>query len=101
MFCTKCGKEILDTAAVCVGCGCPVKSIKVHEDKWNSGTMAALVIGSVLMPLIGIIFGAIGLNQDAKKEQATLLLVISLSIVFITVVVFFSYAHRYQAHIFY
>ena len=25
MFCKKCGKEILDEAVICVGCGCPVE----------------------------------------------------------------------------
>lgn len=98
MFCTKCGKEILDTAVVCVGCGCPVKSQKAHEEKWSSGTMAALVIGSVLIPLIGIIFGVLSLNKPERKRQGKILLVISLSMALIAVVALFSFAHWYKSN---
>ncbi len=93
MFCTKCGKEILDMAAVCVGCGCPVKSTKVPEGKWSSGAMVALVIGSVLMPLIGIVFGVIGLNRIEKKQQGKLLLGIALLTILLEVIVFSSFVH--------
>lgn len=90
MFCNKCGKEIFDEAVICVGCGCPVKPIKAVEEQWSTGTMTALVIGSVLIPLIGIIFGTIGLNQDAKKGQATILLVIGIIMTLITLLMLFT-----------
>jgi len=78
MFCNSCGKEIVDEAVVCVGCGCAVKPVKATGEKWSTGTMVALVIGSILIPLIGIIFGIIGLNKEEKKGQGGLLLAIGI-----------------------
>lgn len=90
MFCNKCGKEIFDEAVICVGCGCPVKPMKSVDEQWSAGTMVALVIGSILIPLIGIIFGAIGINQDAKKGQATILLAIGIFMAFLTLIILFK-----------
>lgn len=90
MFCNKCGKEIFDEAVICVGCGCPVKPIKVVAEQWSAGIMAALVIGTILIPLIGIIFGAIGISQDEKKGQAIILLAIGIFMAFLTLMIFFK-----------
>ena len=49
------------------------------DDGWNGGSMTALVIGSLIIPLLGIIFGIIGLvNGGAKKSQGVILLIVSL-----------------------
>ncbi len=46
--------------------------------------MVALVIGTILVPLIGIIFGIIGLNQEEKKGQGTALLTLGIVMGLIT-----------------
>jgi hypothetical protein len=74
MYCPSCGKEIVNEAVVCVGCGRPVKPLSSGSEKWGPGVMTALVIGTLLVPLIGIIFGIIGLNKEAKKSQGGILL---------------------------
>ena len=52
-YCSKCGKEIVDEAIVCPGCGCAVgSSTKTQlEDKADIG----LCILSALIPFFGLI----------------------------------------------
>ena len=78
MFCSGCGKEIPDDAVICIGCGRAVKPVKAPEEKWTTGVMVALVIGSILIPLIGIISGVIGLTKDVNKNQGAILLTIGI-----------------------
>lgn len=57
MFCSKCGKEIMDDAVICPKCGCEtaVKKIdekEVDEPKTGIGILLALVLG-----LIGLVIG--------------------------------------------
>lgn len=85
MFCRYCGKEIPDEAVVCVGCGRPVQPVKPpppipSDDKWSGGAMTGLVIGSIFIPLLGIILGVIYMSNsqtapDRKKQAKTLLIV--------------------------
>ncbi len=35
MFCSKCGKEIDDSAVVCVHCGCATENMNKKDDKKN------------------------------------------------------------------
>lgn len=78
MFCNSCGKEIADDAVVCIGCGRPVKPLKSSGEKWGTGSMIGLVVGSIVIPLIGIIFGIIGLTKEEKKGQGAALLTIGI-----------------------
>lgn len=57
--------------------------------------MAALVVVSVLIPLVGIIFGVSSLNKPERKRQGTILLVISLSMALITIITF---SYLYKSH---
>ena len=36
-FCQKCGKELVDEAVVCIGCGCSVAPEKKAEDGGKDG----------------------------------------------------------------
>ena len=36
MFCSKCGKEIDDSAVVCVGCGCPTANYNSNQTQQSS-----------------------------------------------------------------
>lgn len=86
MFCNSCGKEIADDAVICIGCGRAVKPVKASGEKWGTGAMVALVIGSIIIPLIGIIFGIIGLTKEEKREQGVTLLVIGIIMVIVYMV---------------
>ena len=71
MYCTKCGSEINDKAVVCTKCGCATanyfaKTPKKKEDK--NGMAIAGFVCSLLVPLLGLIFGAIGLGLANKRN---------------------------------
>ena len=56
MFCSKCGKEIADEAAICTGCGCAVNNPNINKivsspAKTGKNTSAALILG-----IVGIVF---------------------------------------------
>lgn len=42
-YCQKCGKELLDEAVICVGCGCPVEAPKAAPEAAESVDGASLV----------------------------------------------------------
>ena len=69
MFCKNCGKEIMDEAVICPHCGCAVnesqaKKLSDPEDKVNAG----IIVGTVLLPLIGIILGIVNLCKKKTKS---------------------------------
>lgn len=63
MFCTKCGKEIMDEAVICVGCGCPVdhQSVQVAEVFGDENTMINTL--AQRLNTNGIIWLVIGILQ--------------------------------------
>ena len=67
-FCSKCGKELVDDAIVCTGCGCAVVKPETNlvEDKVSVG----LCILSALIPLFGIIYWPVKHKETPKKAQA-------------------------------
>ena len=70
-YCTKCGKELVDEAVFCPGCGCSVdynmNSAKPQEeDKISVG----LCILAVFIPLFGLIYWAIKRQETPKKANA-------------------------------
>ena len=69
MFCKKCGKEILDEAVICPNCGVQVKEINGQTKSEDVNGMAiAGFICSFFVPILGWIFGGIGLSKSAKKN---------------------------------
>ena len=97
-FCTKCGKELLDEAVVCTGCGCPVEGAQVattveinsaNMNQVNAGEPDQVNIGlcvvSALIPLFGIIYWALKYKETPKKAKAcgiTAIVAYVISIVF-------------------
>ena len=75
IFCRHCGKEIMDEAVICPGCGCSVQTANstqiVEVDKSVS---AGWVILSLLFPLVGGIyfFAAIKLVPRALRSVLSL-----------------------------
>ncbi len=71
MFCRCCGKEIVDEAVVCPQCGVWVKkeSVLVEEQKKETnGIAVAGFVCSFFIPLLGWIFGGIGLSRANKRK---------------------------------
>lgn len=75
MFCSKCGKELDDEAIVCPGCGCQTHNYKssnlqVNEKEDVIKKLDELkkcgyisIIGGLIIPIIGIVFGILGLSK--------------------------------------
>lgn len=70
MFCSKCGKEIMEEAVVCPGCGCAIKKeVRAKEVSYddcvkgavttNIITIVAIALGVVCWLLINMWIGAI------------------------------------------
>lgn len=56
-FCQHCGKELLDEAVICTGCGCAVQTFSnTQEPQVDQSTSAGLVILSIFFPLFGVIY---------------------------------------------
>lgn len=60
-----------------------VGSSAAADTPWNSTSMTLLIIGSLFIPIIGIIAGIIGMNSKAKKTQGIILLCISILAIFV------------------
>ena len=71
MFCSKCGKEIMDEAVVCIHCGCAVNGAKnvsaaaTGEDTTN----VALNILGFLIPLVGLIMYCVMYSSTPRKAN--------------------------------
>lgn len=79
-YCSKCGKEIMDEAIVCPGCGCavagnPATQFSHQKSPWQSETPTlanCAVAFAILMPFVGIILGIIGTlkyQDEALKNR--------------------------------
>ena len=76
MYCRYCGKEVTDKAVVCTGCGHPVETDElkpVAGRPWNILVMAGLLAATLVAPPVGLVFGVMGLMNEAKKVQGAVL----------------------------
>jgi hypothetical protein len=76
MYCRFCGKEIKDKAVVCTGCGQPVENAEgksIAGEPWSLMVMVGLVVATLFVPPIGLVFGIMGLMNEAKKVQGAIL----------------------------
>ena len=67
-FCSKCGKELVDDAIICTGCGCAVVKPETNpvEDKVNVG----LCVLSAIIPLVGLIYWIVKHKEAPKTAKA-------------------------------
>ena len=76
----KCGNEIDDEAVVCGKWGVPatpgksVSSTSGQGGGWNTAVMVGACVGTLIIPLIGIVMGIIGLIKHKEKSQGGVLL---------------------------
>ena len=67
-YCSKCGKEIMDDAVICVNCGCPVENapakntnVAAQNEFGEKSTLATCaMVFAFLFPLAGFILGIVG-----------------------------------------
>ena len=71
-FCTKCGKELVDEAVVCIHCGCAVAGATltatpvVENDAPNTG----FAVLGFFFPLIGLILYLLHMNTAPLKAKS-------------------------------
>ena len=69
-YCSRCGKELVDDAIFCTGCGCAVdpsiRFVRNEEDKVS----VWLCVLAFLIPLFGLIYWAIKREETPKKANA-------------------------------
>lgn len=90
-YCQKCGKELMDEAVICPGCGCSVETVKAKtaiEDAKDTldikPSMAALeIVIAVMLPIVGVVIGIIGLRKKntTKRYKNTFLITLIVSVV--------------------
>lgn len=84
-YCTKCGHEILDDAVVCPNCGCTVETNK--SDETNSMAIAGFVC-SFFIPLLGWIFGGLGLKKSKETNKGKSLSIAAIVISTVSFVIY-------------
>ena len=68
-FCSHCGNRIHEEAVVCVHCGCPVEGARTAQQDTqpkSNGMAVAGFVCSFFVPLLGWVFGGIGLAKSKK-----------------------------------
>ena len=84
-YCSKCGKEIMDEAVICVHCGCQVAggttvelNVQRQQKDLSPDVAKCAVVFAFLMPIVGLILGIVGVvkytdsNLKAKSKSAIL-----------------------------
>ncbi len=73
MYCTNCGKEINDQAVVCPNCGVATSNNKSNDANGNAqnknGMAVAGFVCSFFIPILGWVFGGIGLSRALKRNN--------------------------------
>ena len=95
-YCSKCGKELLDEAVICMGCGCqvsgaPVAYKQAGEKVESSALATSAIVLAFLMPLIGLILGIVGMskyNDPQLKSKAKGAIFLSLGMWIVYFVIF-------------
>ena len=93
MFCSNCGKEIDDKAVLCTHCGVWIGKIPemniIEKPKNSNGIAIAGFICSFLVPLLGWIFGGVGLARANKRNGKGK--GFSIAAIVISTIMFFAY----------
>ena len=92
-YCSRCGNEVVDEAVICPRCGCQVASYvgkNVQSDE--NGFAVAGFVCSFFFPLLGWIFGGIGLHKsntlNGKGKSLSIAAIIIATTLFIIGILF-------------
>ncbi len=89
MYCLFCGKEVDDRAIRCLECGRQIRASIPDTRCWSAGEMICFIIGSLLIPFSGIIFGMMNMKVPLRRTQAMVLIVISSAIIILLVISYY------------
>lgn len=79
-YCSHCGKEVLDDAIICPGCGCSVQYNNMNNgapqnqvppivDNYSALSVAGLIL-AFFQPLVGLILSILGHNEAKRTGSA-------------------------------
>lgn len=74
-FCNFCGGQVTPQAIVCVGCGGQIGDIVSVNQPASAGAMVVMALLTLVFPIVGIIFGLMGLCRKGKEGQGVALLI--------------------------
>ena len=70
-FCSKCGKEVMDEAILCVHCGCALeKTTALTEANPADAPNMGLAVLGFLIPLVGLILYLVNKDTFPKKAHS-------------------------------
>ena len=70
-YCTHCGKELMDEAVICPGCGCSAQMANNNQiAEVDESVSVGLVVLAVLIPLFGIIYWPVKAKTRPRCAQA-------------------------------
>ncbi len=85
-YCIRCGSTILDEAVICPYCGCAQGT---QKREGTNGMAIAGFVCSFLIPLLGLIFGGIGLKTANKTGNGRGLSIAGIIISIFSMAVYF------------
>ena len=68
-YCQMCGRELMDEAVICPGCGCPTGTPMQQEAKRDEVSVGLCIL-AFLIPLFGIIYWPVAYKNTPKRAQA-------------------------------
>lgn len=67
-YCSKCGKEIMDDAVICPGCGCPQDN-KALKNQADSSSFGWAMLGFCI-PIVGLILYLVRKKDTPLKAKS-------------------------------
>ena len=99
-YCTKCGNELMEDAVICPHCGCAQEQINAPRQSDGSNWMAIVgFVGAFFVPLVGWIFGALGLKKSKellyeKGKKLSIAAIIIASVMFVFNIIISMYVQQ-------
>ena len=69
-FCSKCGKELVDDAVVCIHCGCSVAGTCTANAPAEDAPNIGWAILGFLIPIVGLILYLVNKDTYPKKAKS-------------------------------
>ena len=69
-YCTKCGKELLDEAVICPGCGCSTTDFQQKTETEVDAPSTGFAVLSFFFPLVGLILYLVWMDKTPKKAKS-------------------------------
>ncbi len=69
-YCSKCGKELMDDAVFCTGCGCAADPSMGFEKREVDKVNVGFCVLAFFIPIFGLIYWAIKRQETPKNANA-------------------------------